>query len=574
MVSGKEKEFFTAFRAGLVLSGIMLLAAVAHFCFFIQDMRPFVDHDFNYAPGYHLSFLYDFIVILTGRFFPDFAYSGIYLYKSLNVICLILLVLFVYLTASHVYSRAAGLLASFWVIGSPYVINVYHKQEVSSLTATFLAVIIYLALKCDYLRKFYYSLFLIITLGLFILHHYGALLYLAVMAAVLLVVQGKMLIRNYLFRRSFLLLFFFLLLFYKLCSAYKYYATREYFYAWEYQLAIFFDSTPKATDSNPFFRLMDHILYAYNVFFLYFNFYVWNSIIVVVFWVGLFCYRKFKKIASGTFELKMVLIVLGYFIFLLTGKGILVRYSASLFFILAVLNGGMIVYLFETFGKTVKAKIIFFIYASFLTWYVIAALFAPAMLSFGVKDETYVFRPLEDNYNLPALIDFCDDNDVMISDIEIVGYDDKSWSYGELLFFSISLESGMLMQDFMEFMYTKKADDRMKYLWIVYPCVEDTAWDKDERIGVIEEKVSRKALSVASDAGFSDVSLQRIIPYGHSDSMKDMQHDFITDAGLKTIYRKYPECEAVSAKNLFLRSSLIFIYELGKRTISLNGAGD
>lgn len=185
-----EKERLSKASGMLLLCGIMLLAVFAHINFFMHDGRPFLDHDWYYVENESLkplAFLYNIFIAFMGVFFKCFEYDGFFAYKFMQVFFLLPLAVFVYMTAGFLYGRLYGLLATFMVVTTPDIINVFHKSGINFLTASMFSAVVYFYVRSNWFRHLPYSFLCLVSLYLFFLHHYGSLLYMSAMLPVLFV---------------------------------------------------------------------------------------------------------------------------------------------------------------------------------------------------------------------------------------------------------------------------------------------------------------------------------------------------------------------------------------------------
>lgn len=508
MVENK-KEIFTPFRSVVLLLGIIILACTAHVKFFLDDGRPFIDHDgYYFISGYlgHIVFIYELIAAFLNKFFPLFAYNGFFLYKMVNLFFLIPLIVFTYLSAAFLYGRAYGLLASFFVVTAPDILNIFHKSEINFLTATIFSMLMYFYIRSNRLRNIYFSLMFICSLYVFFLHHYSSLLYMAAVGVVYFLTfcyrcKGSKKTKQH---------FFYIVGFCVLLI------TVDVFFHWEryfFYMRTAMDYIHKIFHNDLFFSsyvgesLRDKYLYSFRLLFnnYYFHFGVnlyFLSFLITSFWLGAaFIYKCIRKISFSEIEyiqLQFLCILWVCLLFLCSGIGTDVFavfvFFAPLYGLVAVLNTG---FLYRLYGRYAKIKVFkaFFIagVVAFIV-YGLFSLFSPKSLvcgSYRYGDNYFYYLPQQDDYNIPAHLAFFEEEGIDVAGREMLFLPMPDSYYTDLMDFYFSVRMRGSLQDLLS-----PPAVPYKYIWVAYDATKNKALGSVRQIkSRVKRAFSKKDLS-------------------------------------------------------------------------------
>lgn len=514
-MTNSKKEFFTRLRTVFFLVGIIVLACTAHVNFFLNDGRPFMDHDgYYFISGYlgHIVFIYEILAAFFNKFFPLFEYDGFLLYKSVHLFFLIPMIFFTYLSAAFLYGRAYGLLAAFFVVTAPDILNIFHKSEINFLTAALFSMVVYFYIRSNRLKNLYFAVLFMLSLYLFFLHHYSSLLY---MAAVVPVYFLSLWHRSYGDKKtkqriSYLAGLVFLLL------------TLDTFWHWEryfsyIQTGIVY--VHKIFHSDLFFSsyVGENLLvkYFYSFLLLYDNYYFdlgvnlyFLSFLFSSLWCAVvFLYKGIRKISFSEMEymqLQFVLILWLSLIFLCSGIGTDVFavfvFFAPLYVLVAVLNAGVLYRFYGRYAKAAVFRGLFFTGMFTFVVYGLFSLFYPKALvegSYTYGDNYFYYLPQEDDYNIPKHLQFFEAEGIAVADQKLLFFPIPDSYYTDLMNFYFSVRTGGELKNI-----SSPAEREYKYLWVAYDvtknkalgnvrCIQDyldKSWDKKDFISDFKKR--------------------------------------------------------------------------------------
>lgn len=560
----REKEFFTKGKSVFILLGIIILACAAHVNFFLKDGRPFLDHESHYFIEGFLSpliFVYKIVFYVLSNYLPFFDYDSFFVYKMTNLFFFIPVIVFTYLSASFLYSRAFGLLAAFFVATTPDVLNIFRQSEINLISASIFSVLVYLYIYNVYFRCWQVSVCFFILFYCFFMHHYSSLLYLIAIALVAFCsffakARQRKDIRIKMFVLLFLLLVFFMFNFDRSMK----YVNMGIHYLVE---------SVAGERIDGFFGV-----YVLNWSFLYNNFavdagmfrlniYMILFAVCVGFYGFSFLVRRKKEYAYtySLTESRFIIVVLISLLFLGRGLCNIMVFFAPLYLLISVLNAGMFFKFYTKYGRFLLVKISIFIFVLLFLLYGCLSLFYPKILIRRQGREVDYYIHNSDNYNLPAHVRFIKEKRLDIGKGEIWFFN----LYHRIAENIFAYDSGIIN---FYFLFKSQSDlctifdapsDRYRYVWALYNCDVDIEDPK----GIMLMDIERKVFSVLEEKELkakyieADLELVKILPFGLEVELSTVVR------GLDDIKAKYIRCYEGKAEDLFpFRRCLVFIYKI------------
>lgn len=617
MLSANKKEFFTSFNAFIALAGIVVLSILAHALFFMQDMRPLLDHDSYYLVSSDFKFfvfLYDTISSLLNHYFPLLSYDGFFLYKMLNLVYLLPLIIFTYLTASSLYDRGVGLLAAFLMVSFPAVLNAFHKSEVNFMMIACYSMCIFFYTKSNFFKNIYFSLFCLLSFVFMSFHHYSFLLYLNVLIPVIVLINiyrmktlGEFKVKSVVFSIAFVFLleisFLFVLvgsyssflicfltifvffILYKFLYV-KYRAEKIFWLAVIIFLIIelflvhflFMDlrnavellitrlaGTPVREKANYSSLIHFLLLYWKRIYSLYtpdmffFDFSFWNSFACFLFYVvflGKKILTKRHLTHRETLELWLLGVLFLGVIFLAVGTGDVVKFFVPFYFVLAVLQAGCVYRLLLFFKRMLICRKIVFSYVAVLFVAGIISLFFPNIFVCDFTDYQNFYFYEKDDFNRSEISLFFEKKDLQISTGEVFFLRDKGDENPAGAFFSFWLkENGELKKSI-----SLPLDRRINYACAFYRYDLNT----EKEISKVDLLIADKYIqeNIYADTlmpSKKKLLLKNIIPYG---SKMDISVDVLN---FDLLFKKHQNSLEISDAIFFLkRRYFCFIYEVAE----------
>lgn len=541
-----------------MLAAIVVLFLSAHINFFLQDGRPFLDHDWHYFTEGHMMpvvWLHTILERAVEICFPNMGYNNFFLYKLANGFFIIPPIIFIYLTASFMYDRFAGIFAAYFFVTFPGVINVFHKSSVNLLTVCLFSIIIYLYVRSNCFRNLHYLLMFLVSLYVFFLHHYSSLLYLSVLVPVYVFFSFYRLKKNKNLVRKVRYFFIFIFCFFLIDLAFNFARYKGYFtagmYYFDYHFKVQADSCFSAF-LNFFQKCGRNLVIIYNYYFLYFSFYSFFSLLFLICHIYLIFVRIAKKIyfsASEFVEVQFVFMFLGILLLLSTGICKASLFVTPVYFVVAVLNAGIIFKMCNSKSYPMLNKILAFVFVFVVLVHGIASLFYPHLLTTAEPRPMAYYSYTQDDYNVLAYMDFIDrvsmEEDV---NFDIIAADEHSEGKTTLFKFYFSLRlKERINSDFL----------KANYIFVLTDLVDTGSTKEIKSLLSMEEVAYRKILTHKEGISKKNISLKHILPYGFLSYMVYKYSDF------SGIEEKYGESFTGSMGDLMpKRDCLVFIYEV------------
>lgn len=553
----KDKALSNPIWYVFILLGIIVLSCAGHLNFFLKDARPFLDHDWHYFDiGYFKGFelVYDLLINVL----PASWQHGIVVYKMLNLLYLIPLIIFTCLSVSYMYGRALGLVSAFFIATTPAVLNVFHQSDINLQTVTILSFLLYIYLRTDFFRSFFFSVLFALTLFLFYSHHYSSVFFLGAFFPSLLLGlfiqfrQKTVSVRNILVV-SFLFFLFLVIdmalnqdryiLFINVLDNY-------YMNPHEYELGKFVSAASYICQN-----IRDNLISVIMQGAKYFNFHAVFSLvllltnIVYLFVLGI---KKNKLHGNYLVEAQLVLFVLSFFVmFAFDRERPIDIFFAPMFVILTVLNAGAVVKLFSWFKNrcflqsvSFCAFFLFFIYGLIL-------LFAPNLFFFQKEAEVYCYAPVEDDFNLKTHVDFFALNGISPSEIVVIGEGNPLDYVPDLYFFSLWVAA----QKSIEGVRVRDIKSQSAYLVYLYDISEKEEKADSEYLISLSNNIALRIAKKYKIKKQNILSLVNVMPFGvlsEADDFSEKSFCLSPDYG-----RKYRSQQ----KNIFFnRRYLSFVF--------------
>lgn len=418
-----------------MLGGIILLSVFAHMNFFVQDGRPFLDHDWYYFENGSLgglTFFYNAFVLFMDTFFKSFEYNGFFLYKMMNLFFLVPLIVFVYLSVSFLYSRAYAVCAAFVIVSVPEIINVFHKSEINFLTVCVFSAVVYLYIRSDSFRNLYYSFLFSASLYLFFRHHYASLLYMSAMFPVMFAfylcrVRKNKKTQKKIILSLLVLILGFLAVFYFDFVRCRYYLDAAFVYIEDS------GGLKNFLGWGFIYTLAENIVYLYNKFGVAGFFKVKINPYLLLFVFSCFvlladaAVRRIKKTEGKNIfnlENQFALMVMLYLV-ISSGSGLFSYrdiYTVSIFFapiyvLIVMVIAGVFYRLYGKYGNSKVVKIIYGLLFSGILIYGFLSLFCSEMLVDKQDVDVDCYVAYEDNYNIAAHLDFFRQESIDVKDM-------------------------------------------------------------------------------------------------------------------------------------------------------------
>lgn len=540
-----------------MLACIIVLSLAAHINFFLKDARPFLDHDWHYFTEGHLIpivWLHAMLEAVVGFCFPFLDYNSFFLYKLANGFFLVPAIIFTYLSASFLYNRFAGLLASYFLITVPCILNVFHKSSVNLLTVSLFAVIVYFYIRSNCFRNLYFSLFFLITLYMFFLHHYSSLLYLSVLLPVYIAFSAYRLKKNQNIVRKIRSLCVFLFCLLLIDFLFNFARYKGYFdaglYYFDYHFKVQADSFWVACLS--FLKKCGHNLgNIYNYYFLYFSFYSFFSLIAIICYLYQIISMRLKKIyfsAAEFMETQFVVIVLGILMLLSTGICKASLFVAPLYVILAILNAGIIFKMYKNYGHRAIGRIAVFIFTFLVFVHGFFSLFyAHWLITEDARPMAY-YSYNNDDFNISAYMNFIDNAGAKEVNFDIIAADEYSEGKTTLFkFYFVLRMKERINNDFL----------KANYVFVLHDLIDEEFVTDTKSLLAIEQAARAQILSRPEGVIEKDIALKHVLPYGF------LEHRVFKYRDFKLLKQKYKESFTGTISDLMpKRDCLVFIYEL------------
>lgn len=597
-----KKKWSSFFGGKLMLALVVMLSCLAHVNFFMHDMRPFQDHDWYYLMEGHMMFfifVFDFLCAFLDKFLPFVVYDGFFLYKMINLMFLVPLIVFTYLTAEYLYNKWAGVLAAFIVVTFPQILNVFHKSEINILTAALFSACIFFYCRSNNLKNKIHSLMFVFFLVLFAMHHYSFFLYLAAALPVVFILFVIKTSENhktekYFFCLAFLLFFALGLSFLMLLSHNMFflsmglslicmYLLRHMYESESFSLRrlgtvtaivlsaeilllsfdferiydVFFSTgyVYRYLDGNSF-SLMG-MLKSFGSIFLreMFSFYRTDlvyldfSFCLIVFCLSLnvfFLYRSFSEKCcfskTEIIEISFTCFILLGFLFLSAGVGKAVKFFAPFYMLLAVLLSGVLLKAYHV----LRLKIVFWLLVLCLLVSGFVSLFYPNVLV-REKDNAHDFYYyMSDGYNADVVLELSRKRNINILSGLVMFTASSSLDEMDLDFVYMWLRLGGRLKQF----FSPVKD--MKYTHVFFFLYFNDVSDKMS-LADIQEQAFFALKEKNEYAEYDALLLQDIIPYGKS--IKPLEQNKDSDF-------LYPALKAVKRDGSFSREFLLFVYKV------------
>lgn len=505
------KEFLTRRVSCFILLGLIFLSCFLHINFFLQDGRPFLDHEWYYfSAGYNgvIVFVYQLLIDFLSLLLSDKNLNFTFLYQSVNVLYLAGLLIFIYLGTAFLYGRGFGLFATFFILTSPEIFNIFHKIEVNFQTAFFLSILLYFYIRCSFGRNRLFS-FLVIGCGyLFFIQHYSSLLYLTPMFFIFFVVPLINVKRNCNAKRNIFhsgLLFCFLLVFDVSIRPMRYYLYSGEFIKY-FNMYFFVDGKFFVNDIIGFADVFKSNLFMlYNSKLKYVDFYFIVSVLFaflhLITCVKIICR---KENLSFSAQINLILLAILLFCVFLLGTGICLVpvFFAPLYVFLALLNAGGLFKLYLLAKNHLAAKLFFHLSYFLVLVYGVCFIIFPNALIGGIDEEYDRYVPLNDDFNMQEHIEFFKTNGVISSNISVYPANVLLRNFAGLYAFSLSMgidgrtsERDPSSVEYILGVYALKTDEHVKVFAL--PEIESDIFD------VLVNKSGKK-----------NISLGGIVPYG------------------------------------------------------------
>lgn len=512
----KDKNGLNLISYLLILVGIIVLSCAAHLNFFLTDGRPFLDHDWHYFDiGYFKFFeiVYGFVV----GFLPSSWHNGIFIYKMLNLLYLIPLIVFTCLSVTYIYGRALGLVSAFFIATTPAVLNVFHQSDINLQTVALLSLLLYVYLRAGVFRSLFFSLFFFLTLFVFYLHHYSSVLFLgaffpSILYCLFMQVRHKIFnIRNVLIG----------CLFFTLLLVVDMYLNQNRYILFINVLDNYYLNSHKFCSE----KLISVFLYMFKniranflgiimqgVHYLNIHTAVSLLLLVVNFVCLLYAFLKKRKFQGYRFvETQLVLFILSFFIMLAFEPNFPIDvFFAPMFVVLTFLNVAAISKLASWLksrcflkGGYFFAVFCFFVYGETL-------LFFPDLFLRQQEAELYCYTPVEDDFNLNEHVDFFASNDIDLSEVLVIGGGDPTDYVPDLYFFSLWLDTKVSLEGVRE----RDMKHQSAYVVFLYDVQSDTKKSETEYLTPLSARIKSRIERKYKIMDSNMLSLVNIIPYG------------------------------------------------------------
>jgi len=409
--SSKWFSYFTLFL-------IIFSAVTIHVLLFLADDRPFLDHDTIYTP-YFAPFLLIIKLLLPLKNI-DMVNKNVFIYKMINIIYFIPLILMTYLLGKKSRSKNVGIVAAFLISTTPFILNTYRKSDAVILLTTFVAVAFYYFLKAIEFRGRRYVLCLALSLLVLKFIHYSSSLYILPFLSLVIV----MMIRDGKYKgKAFTFILFFLVfclgfIFIERLGGLLKFGQTPVPYAWacgHYQITwnkILFALSPEV-----FFSQLWQLVVELKELSPYFPFYFYvctGSFLYYSFKLG---YLKWKKRTIEGFEIYYLLFVYGvillfnflYLVISQTGNQLIaITFLAPCFISMALLNSLLLDDFYQKFKERPVIRFVaFFLMGVFILHQ--AHMSFPIDLPVNQKkrhEQIYFYYPVKDDFGLTQHIDY------------------------------------------------------------------------------------------------------------------------------------------------------------------------
>lgn len=449
MQTNNKKDLLSPATGFLLLLGIILTAVCAHLLFVAKDARPCIHPAWFYFNFGYLkvhTFLYDAVLNILKTFTPNFDYNYYMVYRYVNILYLLPLITFFYLSVSTLFNRSTALLASLFLITAPEVINIFHLTGINFQTMTLFSLLIYCYIKTNYFQNRLFCLLFTFCLYIFSLNHHSFLIYMATCIPLWLIlvlrteVRKKLDLKNIIYAS--LLLTGLLLVYNEISFTHitKYFSRQDCF-----EKITTFEFTMGSISGTCIYFLNEikiNLQKLINNEFKHFDLYFIASVAaIIIHLVGNAAklIRKTKLSAANIIELQSIFFVF-CFLFLLSLESQIPTemYLTPLYLFIALLNCLAIIktytYLKYNFKHLHADKtfitgfiLIFSLYSFFL-------LFMPGVLISDSSNTNRSYNYSNEDYNLSKHIKFFSQNNISIKSIAVTAKQDNAATPNAYLF--------------------------------------------------------------------------------------------------------------------------------------------
>lgn len=534
MQINNKKNFLYPALSAVILLIIIITAAYAHLLFVAKDARPFIHPAWFYFNFGYLkihTFLYDTTLTLLNIFTPKADYNYYIVYRSVNVLYLIPMIIFFYLSISAVFHRTVALLSALFLITAPEVINIFHLTGINFQTMTLFSILIYLYLKTDYFHNRIFAFLFAFLLYIFSLNHHSFLLYLTTIIPLWFVlllskdVRKKTNIKNIIYAS--LLLISLLAVYNEISFSHisKYFARQNCF-----EKIKTIDLTQKSISTTCIYFLNEIKLNCKKLIiteFKYFDLYfILTCISIAMHLIGnaVKFIRKQGLSSSNIIELQCIWFIL-CFLFLLSLESQIPTemYMAPLFLFIALLNSLALIKTYKfiqyNFKKAYADKIFILVFTICFGTYNFLLLFIPSTLIKDSSNTNRSYNYSSEDYNISKHVEFFSQNNIQAEAIAVTAKDADAATPNAYLFnLWFGLKGDIKKTTYRKKDYINTADTDTAYMVFFY------SLDKhpENKTLLLDETADLAAAFIQNRYDIADdqqINLLKILPYGFKSKM-------------------------------------------------------